>query len=62
MYLAFKDVIKVDKNMLLSAIPYINSETNPPLSHVINVVSKYLTHFLGISFGVATLPISCNTE
>ena len=56
-YLAFTAVIKVSKNMLLPAIPHIHSETNPtPLR--INVACKYLTQFLGTSFGVTTLPIS----
>ena len=39
----------------------INFETNPP-SPNINVVCKYLSQFLGTSFGVATLPIYCNIE
>ena len=42
-------------------IPHINSETNPPLP-MINFVCRYLRQFLGANFGVATLPISCNTE
>ena len=40
-------------------IPHINSETTPP-PHIINVVRNYLTQFLRISFGVATLPIYCD--
>ena len=28
----------------------------------LNVVCRYLRQFLGTSFGVATLPISCNIE
>ena len=45
----------------LSAIPHINSETNP-LTLMINVVCKYLRQFLCTSFGVATLPICCNIK
>ena len=44
-----------------SAIPHINSETNPP-PPIINVVCKYLRQFRDTSFGVATLPIYCNIE
>ena len=33
-----------------------------PLTSMINVVCKYLRHFLYTSFRVATLPISCNIE
>ena len=45
----------------LTTIPHINSETKPPLP-MINVVCRYLRQFLGTSFGVATIPISCNIE
>ena len=44
-----------------ATIPHINSETNPP-PPIINVVCKCLRHFLGTSFGVAALPIYCNSE
>ena len=43
------------------AIPHINSKTNPP-HPIINVVCKYLGQFVVVSFGVASLPTSCNTE
>ena len=43
-----------------SAIPHINAETNLP-PPIINVVCKYLIQVLGISSGVATLPICCNS-
>ena len=46
---------------ILSTIPHINSETNPPPS-IINVVYKYLRQFLGTKFAVATLPIYYNIE
>ena len=42
-------------------VPHINSETNPP-TPIINIVCKYLRHFLGTSFGVATLPTYCSIE
>ena len=44
-----------------ATIPHINSETNPP-PPIINGVCKYLRQFRDTSFGVATLPISCNIE
>ena len=44
-----------------TAIPHINSETNPP-PPIINVVCKYLRQFRDTSFGVTTLPIYCNIE
>ena len=47
--------------MIFPIIPHINSKTNPP-PHIIKVVCKYLRKCLGISFGVATLPIYCNIE
>ena len=43
----------------LPTISQVNSENNPP-PLIINVVCKYLRHFLGTSFGVATLPIYYN--
>ena len=46
---------------LNTAIPHINSETNPP-SPIFHVVCKYLRQFLGTIFGVAILPICCNIE
>ena len=44
---------------VLATLAHINSETNPP-PLIINVVCKYLSQFVGASFGVATLPICCN--
>ena len=59
-----KDDKKWPYRMLIigpSAIPHTNSETKLP-APIISVVWKYLRQFLGTSFGVATLPISCNIE
>ena len=47
--------------MKVTAIPHINSETNP-LPYIINVVCKYLAQLLGRNFRVVTLPIYCNIE
>ena len=55
-----KSALILEKNAL-TAIPHINSETNPP-PPIINVVCKYLRQFLGTSFAVAALPIYCNIE
>ena len=39
----------------------INYEANPT-PPIINVVGKYPRQILGVSFGVATFPVGCNTE
>ena len=49
------------RNINHATITHINSETNPP-PPIINVVWKYLRHFLCTSLGVATLPILTKFE
>ena len=44
-----------------ATILHLNSETNPS-SPIISVVCKYLRYVLGLSFGVATLPVCYNIE
>ena len=55
------DCNQIISNQIAATIPHINSEANPP-PPIINVVCKYLRQFLGISFGIATLPICCNIK